>query len=148
VGPTCQWQCRATSSPDWLLWVAVSECAGRLKSRSDSAVRTAAVRTHARAPDRATARVRFAPRTASRPPSAVPTAAVRRHALARSEAYDVASEPSTPPSTPLRCSLPVVAESPCRRRPRSPRRLRRHPRFGEPRHVFPARLPGVGEAPP
>jgi hypothetical protein len=68
VGPTCQRQCRAASSPDWLLWAAVSECAGWLKSRSDSAVRTAAVRTHARAPDRATARVRLAPRTASRPP--------------------------------------------------------------------------------
>jgi hypothetical protein len=67
VGSACQRQCRAAPSPDWLLWAAVSERAGRLKSRSDGAVRTAAVRTHARAPDRAAARARLAPHAASRP---------------------------------------------------------------------------------
>jgi hypothetical protein len=34
------------TAPDWLPWAAVSERAGRLKSRSDSAVQTVAARTH------------------------------------------------------------------------------------------------------
>jgi hypothetical protein len=135
VGPACQWQCRAAPSPDWLLWAAVSERAGWLKSRSDSVVQTVAVRTHAQAPDRAAARTRPAPRAASRS-RCVSTATVRRCALARSEADAVAPEPSTPPSTPSRppvsrasdranaltrprSSPPIVTEPTCRRHPRS-----------------------------
>jgi hypothetical protein len=79
VGPVCQRQCHAAPRPDWMLWVAVSECTGRLKSCSDSAVRTAAVHTHARALDRAAARARLTPRATSRPPSAVPTAPRPKH---------------------------------------------------------------------
>jgi hypothetical protein len=70
------------TAPDWLPWVAVSECARRLKSRSDSAVQTTAARTH-RPPRRPTPLPECAdPRRCSNVPLclAIPTTAVRsRH---------------------------------------------------------------------
>jgi hypothetical protein len=141
-------------SSNWLLWVAVSERTGRLKSRSDSAVRTAAVRTHARAPDRAAARARLTPRAAFRPPSAIltaqrldrrcPTPRARpvRSQRRRIRAVDAAVYTAVPLAAGRRrAAVPpdaaIYAVVPHRR-----------PRFGEPRHVSPAISRAPVRAPP
>jgi hypothetical protein len=112
VGPACQRQCRAVPSPDWLLWAAVSERAGWLKSHSDSTVRIAAVRTHARAPDRAAARARLAPRVVSQPPSAVPTAPRPDHRCPTPHARPVRSRRVSAVDAAVYSAAPVSASPP------------------------------------
>jgi hypothetical protein len=125
AGPACQRQCCITSCPDWLLWAAVFERVGRLKSRPD--------RRCPNSPPRLAV-----PTTPSRPP--LP------------ETPSPGPKPSLPPC--LKSSTPPSTSSvrrspPCRRRPRSSC----HPtppstpscHAGEPRHAFPSRLPCAGE---
>jgi hypothetical protein len=100
--PSSQRQCRAAPCPDWLPGAAVSERSGRLKSRSDSTVRTAAVRTHRRltvprhcpsAPTRAVVRPRH---------FALPSRPLLSEATPSPGPKPSCSKPSTPPSTPPR----------------------------------------------
>jgi hypothetical protein len=72
-----------------------------------------------------------APVSASRPPYlAPPTALTLSHVpVARCRGADVHA--AVPPDAAVYAVVP-----------------HRRPRFGEPRHVFPGRLPSVGEAPP
>jgi hypothetical protein len=87
----------------------VSEHAGRLKSRSDSAVQTTAVRTHARAPDRAAARARPSRHvpTVPRPdrccpmPRARPVRSRRRRIRAVDAAVYTAAPVSASPPPPV-----------------------------------------------
>jgi hypothetical protein len=143
VGPACQRQCRAAPSPDWLLWAAVSERAGRLKSRSDSAVWTAAVRTHVELPtaplpeiasplasrpdhrpDRAASRPPLSDTTRSPGPKPTPSHPSRRRRRLHHRVDEcVAPHPSyLAPLTALTLSpIPVARRrsSPSRRCPRS-----------------------------
>jgi hypothetical protein len=148
VGPACQRQCAPCRALIGCCGSRCLNAPGSLKAaltapfRQPLSERTPELPT-APLPELATPLVPCPDRRPPSRPCRVPTVADRRRALARSEADAVAPEPSMPPSTPAtlvsalpppvsrtsdranpltcpRSSLPVVAEPPCRRRPRSP----------------------------